>query len=63
MESVLITGGAGYIGSHVMEILLKQGKTVRVLENGMFGFNALSPFKEYENLEVINGDLRNVPDI
>ncbi|CAI0712371.1 NAD-dependent epimerase/dehydratase family protein [Serratia quinivorans] len=44
MEKILVTGGAGYIGSHVVEILLQNNKQVRVLDNGMFGLGHFTPF-------------------
>ncbi|QZN97434.1 NAD-dependent epimerase/dehydratase family protein [Symbiopectobacterium purcellii] len=63
MDKILITGGAGYIGSHVVEILLMNNKQVRVLDNGMFGLWSLYPFHENPNFELVEGDLRNISDI
>ncbi len=37
MEKVLITGGAGFIGSHIVEELVKQGFQVKVIDNLSFG--------------------------
>ncbi|HXG67255.1 MAG TPA: SDR family NAD(P)-dependent oxidoreductase, partial [Blastocatellia bacterium] len=45
----LVTGGAGFIGSHICERLLKDGQTVRVLDNFVSG--------KAENLEAIGGDV------
>lgn len=46
-----------------MEILLKNGNSVRVIDNGMFGFQSLYPFRESGQFELIKGDLRNISDI
>jgi len=35
----IITGGAGFIGSHIVEYLLEQGHQVRVLDNLSSGFH------------------------
>lgn len=56
MANVLVTGGAGFIGSHLVAALLKQGDFVRVLDNFSTG--------KKENLEgmkveIIEGDIRN----
>lgn len=63
MEKILVTGGAGYIGSHVVEILLQNDKQVRVLDNGMFGLGSLYPFYENTRFDLIKGDLRNMSDL
>ena len=38
MATHLVTGGAGFIGSHIAEALVKRGDTVRVLDNLSTGF-------------------------
>jgi UDP-N-acetylglucosamine/UDP-N-acetylgalactosamine 4-epimerase len=60
-SSFLITGGAGFIGSHIAEYLLKNGaKGVRVLDNLVNGFESnLSILREYSQFEFIEGDIRN----
>ncbi|MEJ7627179.1 MAG: NAD-dependent epimerase/dehydratase family protein [Ferruginibacter sp.] len=60
-KSFLITGGAGFIGGHISEYLLKNGaKKVRVLDNLVNGFDStLEILKKYPQFEFINGDIRN----
>lgn len=57
----LITGGAGFIGSHIAEYLLKNGAaTVRVLDNLVNGFETnLSILRQYAAFEFVEGDIRN----
>jgi UDP-glucose 4-epimerase len=52
----LVTGGAGFIGSHIARALLAQGETVRVLDN--FSSGREENLKGLD-LEVIKGDLRD----
>ena len=61
-SSFLITGGAGFIGSHISEYLLKNGaKKVRVLDNLANGFQSnLDILKQYSQFEFIEGDIRNI---
>lgn len=60
--SFLITGGAGFIGGHIAEYLLKNGaKKVRVLDNLVNGFQTnLDVLSQYPNFEFIAGDIRNL---
>lgn len=61
-SSFLITGGAGFIGGHIAEYLLKNkaGK-VRVLDNLSNGFQSnLDILRAYEGFEFIEGDIRNL---
>lgn len=56
MKKYLITGGAGFIGSHIAEELSKKGHHVTVLDNLRTGFK-----KNLEGLDVefVNGDIRD----
>lgn len=58
----LVTGGAGFIGSHIAEYLLKNGAAkVRVLDNMVNGFaKNLEVLREYPAFEFLEGDIRNV---
>lgn len=61
-SSFLVTGGAGFIGSHIAEYLLRNGaKKVRVLDNMVNGFEKnLDILKTYSQFEFIKGDIREV---
>lgn len=59
--SILITGGAGFIGSHIAEYLLIHGaKKVRVIDDLSTGFREnITPFFKYPAFEFIEGDIRS----
>lgn len=54
---VLVTGGAGFIGSNLIRQLIKEGNTVTVLDNFMSGYRSnVDPFPA---LRIIEGDIRD----
>lgn len=62
MKKYLVTGGAGFIGSHVVETLVKRNQKVRVLDNFSTGsMDNLRPF--LKQVEIVKGDLRNLSDL
>ena len=57
---VLITGGASFIGSHLVDRLVERGAKVRVVDDFSSGqASHLAQHVEQESIEVVNGDLRN----
>ncbi len=61
MSKVLVTGGAGFIGSNLTESLLKRKHLVRVLDDFSTGKKENLIFdKEYPSLEIIKGDIRSL---
>ena len=60
---VLVTGGAGFIGSNLVEALLKQDNEVVVLDNFATGkMKNLFPFSGNPKFKLIVGDIRNIED-
>ncbi|MGO8989823.1 MAG: SDR family oxidoreductase [bacterium] len=61
MANVLVTGGAGFIGSNLTEELLKRGHVVRVLDDFSTGKRENLIFDvKYPSLKVIEGDIRDL---
>ncbi len=58
-NTVLITGGAGYVGSRLVPRLAEAGYNVRVLDLYLFGREALAGVRGSSRLEEIEGDLRD----
>lgn len=56
---ILVTGGAGYIGSVLVPRLLKENHEVTVLDCFMFGQTSLSDACSYEGFKVVRGDTRD----
>jgi len=59
IKSVLVTGGAGYVGAVLVPKLLDEGYRVKVLDLFLYGDNVLEAVKHNPNLEQIKGDIRD----
>jgi len=57
MKKVLITGGAGYLGSVLTEVLLDKGYQVTVLDNLIYKQTSVAPFSYNKNFKFILGDV------
>jgi nucleoside-diphosphate-sugar epimerase len=62
-RSVLVVGGAGYVGSLLVRCLLERGCPVKVLDTLLYGDSPLQGILEHPNLELIVGDCRNIQDV
>jgi UDP-N-acetylglucosamine/UDP-N-acetylgalactosamine 4-epimerase len=63
IKSILITGGAGFIGSNLCEYFLSQGQQVTCLDNFATGHrHNLKDFMDHPNFRLIEGDIRNLAD-
>jgi nucleoside-diphosphate-sugar epimerase len=61
--NITITGGAGYVGTTLIPLLLNSGHKVKILDNLMFGGDQLLPFFRNLNFEFQKGDIRNKEDV
>jgi len=59
IEKVLVIGGAGFIGSYTVRLLLKQGISVRVFDNLSHGSWENLP-ADHPNLETVQGDILDI---
>ena len=59
-ETILVTGGAGYVGAVLVPKLIRAGYKVKVLDLYLYGDNVLSEIEENKNLLEIKGDLRDI---
>lgn len=61
---ILITGGAGYIGSHLAMALLEKGEEIAIFDSLELGhIEIVNILKKYGNLKFIQGNLKNLDDI
>lgn len=63
MKKILVTGGAGFIGSHLVDALVNRGHKVRVFDNLDPQVHINLPKYLNANAEFMNGDIRNKNDI
>ncbi|WP_414567454.1 NAD-dependent epimerase/dehydratase family protein [Nostoc sp. CCY 9925] len=59
IKQVLVTGGAGYVGSVLVPKLLQAGYAVKVLDLYLYGKDVLAAVKDHPNLQEIQGDIRD----
>ena len=59
IKSVLVTGGAGYVGAVLVPKLLHAGYFVKVIDLFLYGDHVLSSVKDHPGLEQIKGDIRD----
>ncbi len=60
---VLVTGGAGYLGTSLIPQLLEAGHHVRAFDNLMFGGDQLLGFFQHPKFDFIKGDIRNRDEV
>jgi nucleoside-diphosphate-sugar epimerase len=63
IQTVLIIGGAGYIGSVLARILLNRGYRVRVLDSLIYGDDSLAALNGAKNFELRRGDGRDLSNL
>ena len=59
IKTVLVTGGAGYVGSVLVPELINAGYRVKVLDLYIYGHDVLSSVQGHPNLQQIKGDIRD----
>lgn len=62
-KSVVVIGGAGYIGSGLLKKLLDKGYKVRLVDSFMFGYDPIKSVIDHPNLQVVNADFRQIDKI
>lgn len=62
-STVLVVGGAGYIGSIVVRQLLDSGHKVRVLDRLVYGYASIEELLNHPNFQLIVGDCRNIQTV
>ena len=56
---VLVTGGAGYVGSHLLRKMLQRGYRVRVLDSLLYGDQGILALRGNPHFELLKGDIRD----
>jgi nucleoside-diphosphate-sugar epimerase len=63
MTKVLVSGGAGYIGSVLVRLLIEKGYSVRVIDNLSFGGEPILDLLNHDRFEFVKGDVHNEADV
>ena len=63
ISKVLITGGAGYLGSILSRKLLERGYKVKIIDNLTYGDDSIKELYNNSNFELIKGDIRHIETI
>lgn len=57
--NILVTGGAGYIGTLLIPMLLEKGHKVTLLDNFLWGVQPILSFAAHKNFDIVSGDVRD----
>lgn len=63
VNTVLVIGGAGYIGSVLCEQLLERGYEVRVLDTLLYGSHGIEAVRNDDRFTLVHGDMRSIEDV
>ena len=63
VERILVTGGAGYLGSVLVRKLLERGYKVKVLDNLTFGKESLTEILAHRNFDLLVGNILHIDDV
>jgi len=62
-QKVLVIGGAGYLGTVLVNRLLRDGYPVCIFDSFIFGKKSVEKYKANPNVEIIEGDIRNIETV
>jgi nucleoside-diphosphate-sugar epimerase len=62
VKNVLITGGAGYKGVILAEMLLQAGRKVTIMDNFIYGYESVLGFASDDNCTIVKQDIRNIEE-
>jgi nucleoside-diphosphate-sugar epimerase len=63
IERVLVVGGAGYIGSALIQKLTQKGYSVRILDLLLYGEDPIKEFMVHPEVEIVRGDFRQIDTV
>jgi nucleoside-diphosphate-sugar epimerase len=62
-EKVLVIGGGGYLGTVLVNRLLKSNYPVRIFDSFIYGKKSIEKFKDNPEVEITEGDIRNIETV